>query len=88
MEGNEGETMEQTTSIDSHVEDVPVTITREEFSTYDNPLVQQPPMIDSTFHFPMEIQPGSLDWVFNHPSDDTTGTKFCPNAHFWRTSLG
>ena len=61
MEGNEGETMEKLASTNSHVEDVPATGTREGFSTYDNPLVQQPPMADSTFHFPMEGQLGLSD---------------------------
>ena len=41
VEGNEGETMDQPTSIDSHVEGVLVTETREEFSSYDNPLLVQ-----------------------------------------------
>ena len=81
MEGNEGETMEQLDSVDSHVEDVPVTRTREDFSTYDNPLVQWPPTTDSTFHFPMG-QSGSSDWVFNHSLDYTVGAKFSPNAPF------
>ena len=36
----------------------------------------------------MEGQPGSSNWVFNHPSDDTLGVEFCPNAPFWRTYLG
>ena len=55
MEGNEGETMDRETSVDSHVQYVSVTQTREEFSTYDNPLVEHPSTADSTFHFPMEV---------------------------------
>ena len=62
MEGNRGETMDRLASVDSHVEDVPITKTREEFSAYDNPLVQLPPTTDSTFHFPMEGRPSSSDW--------------------------
>ena len=73
VEGNEGETMEQLVSTNSHVEDVPVTGTREELSTFDNPLVQQPPTVDSTFHFPTEGQLGSSDCIFNHPFHDTVG---------------
>ena len=37
LEQNDGETMEQPVYVDSHVEDVPVTGTREELSTYDSP---------------------------------------------------
>ena len=46
--------MDPTTSIDSHIEGFPNTQTREEFSTYDTPLVRHAPMADSTFHFPIE----------------------------------
>ena len=88
LERNEGETMDQLDSVDSHVEDVPVTETREAFSTYHKPLVQLPPVADSTFHFQMKFQPISSDWVFNHPSDDTVGAEFGSNDPFWRTSLG
>ena len=89
VEGNEGETMDQPAIADSHVEGVPVTETREEFSSYDNPLlVQQPSTEDTTFHFPMEGHPGSSNWVFNHQSDDTVAIEFGPNAPFWVTSLG
>ena len=55
MEGNEGETMDRETSVDSHVQYVLVTQNREEFSTYDNPLVHHHSTADSTFHFPMEV---------------------------------
>ena len=88
MEGNEGETMDQPTCDNSHVEYVPTTKIREYFSTYDNHLVQQPPTVDSTFHFPPKGKLSSSYWVFNHPSDDTIGTESGPNAPFWKTSLG
>ena len=54
MEGNKGETMDQPNSIDSHVQYVLVTQTREEFSTYDTPLVRHAPTAHSNFHFPIE----------------------------------
>ena len=78
----------QYVTADSHVEGNPVVEVGEEFTYYDNPLVQQPPMADTTFHFLMKGQPGSLDWVFNHPSDDTIGIEFGTNSPFWRTSIG
>ena len=89
MEGNEGETMEQPATSNYHVEGVPVNEMREEFSSYDNPLlVQQPSTEDISFLFPTEGQPGSSNWVFNHPSHDTVATYFGSNDLFWETPLG
>ena len=89
MEGKEGETMDQPVSIDAHVEGVLVTETREEFCSYDNPLlVQRHSTEDVVFRFQPEGQPGSSNWVFNHPSDDTVAAEFGPNAPFLETSLG
>ena len=51
-------------------------------------MVEQPPTVDTTFHFPMEGHAGSLDSVSNHPTNDTGRTKYGPNAPFWRNSLG
>ena len=76
------EATDQGVMVDSHVEGNLVVEFGEEFTTYDNPLVKEPPMVDTTFHFPMEGRAGSSNWVFNHPSDDTRGAKFGPNAPF------
>ena len=67
------EAIDQGLVVDSHVEENPAVEVGEEFTTYDNPLVEQPPMADTTYHFPMEGHVGSSNWV-DHPSDDTKGT--------------
>ena len=59
--------------VDSHVEENPVVEVGEEFTTYDNPLVEQPPMADTSFHFPMEGHVGSSNWI-DFLSDDTERT--------------
>ena len=41
----------QGAAIDSHVEGIPVVESREQFTSYVNPLFQQPPTAD-TFSFP------------------------------------
>ena len=66
----------------------PVVEFREEFTTYDNPLVKHPSTADTTFHFPMEDKYGSSYWVSNHPTDDIERVAFGPNAPFWRIFLG
>ena len=53
------EAIDQGVTADSHVEGNPVVEVGEEFTTYDNPLVEQPPTTDMTFDFPMEGQVGS-----------------------------
>ena len=82
------ETIDQGATTDSHVEGNLVVEVGEEFSRYDNPLVEMSPMTDTTFHFLMEGYVGSSNWVINHPFDDIEGTKYVPNAPFWRTYLG
>ena len=82
------EAIDQGAMTNSHVEGNPVVEVGEEFTTYDNPLVKQPPTADTTFHFSMEGHVGSSNWVFDCPYDDTEGKKYCPNAPFWRTYLG
>ena len=81
------ESIDQGTATSSHVEENLAVEVGEEFTTYDNPLVEKPPMVDTYFHFPMEGHVGSSNWV-DHPYDDTKGTKNGPNASFWRTSMG
>ena len=69
------------------MEENPVVEVREEFTTYDNPLVKQHPMADTTFHFPMEGHVGSSNWVYR-PFYDTEGIEYVPNAPSWRTYMG
>ena len=50
---------------------------KEQFTAYVNPLVQQPPTADTSFHSLME----------GH-TDSPIETGYGPNAPFWRTSMG
>ena len=61
---------------DSHVEGIPNVERGEQFTAYVNPLVQQPPTADTSFHSPMEVRT-------NSPVE----TEYVPNAHFWRISM-
>ena len=58
MEGQEGETMEWPTSVDSRIENTVATETREDLFVYGNPFVQLPPTTDPPFWFPTEGQAG------------------------------
>ena len=71
------EATDQGVVTDSHVEGIPIVEGGEQFTTYTNPLVEQPPAVETTFHFPME----------GH-ADSPTETEYVPNAPFWRTSMG
>ena len=82
------EATDQGATTDSHVEGNLVMEVGEEFTTCDNLLVEHPPTTDNTFHFMMEGHVGSSNWVFDCPYDDTKGTKYVPNAPFWRTYMG
>ena len=64
------ESIDQGATTDSHVEGSPIVDVEEEFTTYDNPLIEQPPTADTAFHFLMEGRAGSLDWVATHPIGD------------------
>ena len=85
--------MDQLVTTDPHVEGIPVTQSKEEYASFENPstptlvVVQWPSSHDSTFHFPMEGNYGARDWVFSHPSDDIVASKFGPTAPFWENSL-
>ena len=48
------EAIDQGAATDSHVEGSPVVESREQFAAYVNPLVQQPPTTDNSFHLLME----------------------------------
>ena len=53
------EAIDQGATTISHVEGSPVVESEEQFTAYINPLVQQPPTTDTSFHSPMEGRPDS-----------------------------
>ena len=57
------EAIDQGATSDSHVEENTAVEVGEEFTTYDNPLVEQPPIAEISNHFPMEGHVGSSNWV-------------------------
>ena len=67
------ESIDQLATADSHMEENPTLEVGEEFTTYDNPLIEQPPTANTSFHFPMEGHVGSSNWV-DHSSNDIEGT--------------
>ena len=70
------ESTDQGAITDSHVEGSIVVESREQLTTYVNPFVQQPFMADTFFHSPREGRTSPIE------------TEYCPNAPFWRTSMG
>ena len=68
---------DQGASTDSHVEGSPVVDSGEQFTAYVNPLVQQPPTADTSFHSSMEGR-----------TDNPVETEYGPNAPFWKNSMG
>ena len=48
------EATDQGDATDSHVEGSPVVESGEQFTTYIKPLVEHPPMADTSFHAPIE----------------------------------
>ena len=71
------EATNQGATTNSHLEGSPVVDSGEQFTAYVNPLVQQPPTADTSFHSPME---GHTDILVE--------TEYGPNAPFWRTYMG
>ena len=71
------EATDQGAATDSHVGGIPIVDSGEQFNYYINPLVQQSPAADTSFHSPME---GRIDGI-----DET---EYGPNAPFWRTYTG
>ena len=71
------EATDQGATTTSHVEENLVVESRDQFASYVTPLVQQPPMGDTSFHGPVE---GHVD------------SPVCPDygidAPFWGTSMG
>jgi len=63
------EAIDQGVATNSHVEGSPVVESKEYFNAYVDPLVQQPPMDDISFHAPMEDRVDSP-------------TKYGPNTPF------
>ena len=76
------EATDQDVTVDSHVEGNLFVEYVKEFTSYNNPLVEQPHATHTTFHFPMEGRAASSNWVFNHPSDHIVGVEFGPNYPF------
>ena len=67
----------QGAATNSHVGGIPVVESGEKFTSYINPLAQQPPMADTSFHPPMEGHTNSPDAL-----------EYGPDAPFWRNSMG
>ena len=67
----------QGAAMKSHVGGIPVVESEEQFTSYINPLVQQSPAADTSFHSLMEGQIDGID-----------ETEYGPDAPFWRTSMG
>ena len=61
----------------SHVEENIVVESGDQFTSYTNPLAQQPPVGDTSFHGPVE---GRVD--------SPVRPDYCPEAPFWGTSMG
>ena len=71
------EAIDQGATTNFHVEGSIVVESGEQFIAYVNPLVQQPPVANTSFHSPME---GRIDG----PDE----TEYGHDAPFWRTSMG
>ena len=65
------EATDQGATTDSHVEGIPIVESGEQFTAYINPLVQQPPMDDTSFKY---LSEGRTDSPIN--------TEYGPNAPF------
>ena len=71
------EATDQGATNNSHVEEDIVVEIGEQFTSYTNPLAQQPLVSDTSFYGPVE---GRVD---NHVHSD-----YGPDAPFWGTSMG
>ena len=71
------ESIDQGAATSSHVEENMVVESGDQLASYVTPLVQQPPMGDTSFHAPVEGH-------FNSPIHLDYG----PDAPFWGTSMG
>ena len=61
----------------SHEEEIIVVESGDQFTSYINPLAQQPPMADTSFHPHREGR-----------TDSFAAPEYGPNAPFWRNSMG
>ena len=71
------EAIDQGAATTSHEEENIVVESGDQFTYYINPLVQQPPMDDTSFHLHME-----------GCTDSPVPSEYGPDAPFWRTSMG
>ena len=71
------EAIDQGAATDAHVEGSTIVESVKQFTAYVNPLVQQPPMANTSFPSPRQGHTNSL-----------VETEYGPNAPFWRTSMG
>ena len=71
------ESIDQGATTTSHQEENIVVESGDQFTSYINPLVQQPPLVDTSFHLNME----------GH-TDSPVPPEYDPDAPFWRTSMG
>ena len=71
------EAIDQGVTTSSHEEENMVVESGDQFTSYINPLAQQPPMTDTSFHPPMEGR-----------NDSPNAPEYVPDALFWRTSMG
>ena len=71
------ESIDQGAATTSHEEENIVVESGDQFTSYINSLVQQPPMADASFHPHMEGR-----------TDNPIPLEYGPDAPFWRTSMG
>ena len=71
------ESIDQGATTSSHEEENIVVESGYQFTSYINPLVQQPPMADTSFNLHME----------GH-TDSPVPSEYGLNAPIWRTSMG
>ena len=71
------EAIDQGAATSSHEEENLVVESGNQFTSYINPLAQQPPMADTSFHPHMEGRTDSPD-----------APEYGPDALFWRTYMG
>ena len=71
------ESIDQGATTSSHEEENIVVESGDQFTSYINPLAQQPPMANASFHPHME-----------GPTDNPDAPEYGSDALFWRTSMG
>ena len=71
------EAIDQGAATTSHEEENIVVQRGDQFTSYNNPLIQHPPMADTSFHPLMEGR-----------TDSHVPPEYGPDDPFWRTSMG